>query len=134
MPSTLSNRSMSPEESLYLFHHVFLPPKLPQEDDYDPGCEMFLLDMVINALGEFRDQVTSQPAGIVTAVITMVTRLRGICGFHGDVNEVELKKALVQLAIEGKHACSRRIPRIFCQYQLQADSFLFIFAVRMLQF
>jgi hypothetical protein len=105
---------MSPEESLYLFHHVFLPPKLPQEDDYDPGCEMLLLDMVINALREFRDQVTSQPAGIVTAVITMVARLRGTCGFHGDVNEAELKKALVKLDIEGKHACSRRIPRIFC--------------------
>lgn len=36
-------------------------------------------------------------------VITMISRLRGICDFHGNLDEAELTKALAQLDIEGKH-------------------------------
>ena len=37
----------------YLIHHCFLPPQLPQSDDFDCGHEFFLLETITSALKEF---------------------------------------------------------------------------------
>lgn len=94
---------MALEEGLYLFHHIFLPPKLPQEDDYNPKYDNVLLDKVIEALRNFSCYFTSQDASILDTATRAVSRLRDIAGHHGDVNEEELKKAIEQLCGEGIH-------------------------------
>ncbi|KAF7173011.1 hypothetical protein CNMCM6106_007163 [Aspergillus hiratsukae] len=93
--------ALSLEASLYLFHHVFLPPKLPQSDDYDAGCELILLDSVIKTLQTFSALVPNQHRQVLGPVITMVARLREIRGSHGDVSEGKLKEALQKLDTEG---------------------------------
>ncbi|KAE8334599.1 hypothetical protein BDV24DRAFT_170024 [Aspergillus arachidicola] len=92
---------MLSDENLYVFHHVFLPPKLPGGDDYTAQCDAFLLDRVIHALREFKCVTRSDWSGILFDVTIMLTRLRAICGKHGAVDEVELREALEQLGTEG---------------------------------
>ncbi|KAL4812455.1 hypothetical protein BDW67DRAFT_193625 [Aspergillus spinulosporus] len=89
------------DASLYLFHHVFLPPKLPQNDDYNADCELILLDSVIHSLQGFRTFAPHQHHQVLDPVITMVTRLREIHGSQGDVSEGNLKEAFQKLDAEG---------------------------------
>lgn len=88
---------------MYLFYHVFLPPKLPQEDDYNPKYDNVLLDKVIGALRNFSCYAPSQDASILDTATRAVSRLRDIAGSQGDVNEEKLKKAIEQLCGEGIH-------------------------------
>ncbi|KIM42884.1 hypothetical protein M413DRAFT_10304 [Hebeloma cylindrosporum] len=44
---------VSIEDLLYVLTHVFLPPKLPQEDDYDAGHEFALCRFAYNASLDF---------------------------------------------------------------------------------
>lgn len=97
---------MTPEAVSYLFHHIFLPPKLPQKDDYDPLYDIALVDQVIGALRQFRDHVSSQEADICTAVVTMITRLRKTYSLHGGVDEMGLKNAQIDLSAKGRHGRS----------------------------
>ncbi|KAE8371457.1 hypothetical protein BDV26DRAFT_298782 [Aspergillus bertholletiae] len=92
---------MLSDDSLYLFHHVFLPPKLPEGDDYTAQRDTFLLDRVIHALTEFKCDAPYDCSGILFTVTTMLTRLRATCGEHGVVDEVKLRNALAQLGTEG---------------------------------
>ncbi|KAL4951222.1 hypothetical protein BDW69DRAFT_42194 [Aspergillus filifer] len=92
---------MSPAALVYLYHHMFLPPKLPQEDDYDPDLDKALLDMVIHALHGFATHLTGYEHEVIECVTAMVTRLNEVHGLQGDVDEVKLKKALETLEKEG---------------------------------
>jgi hypothetical protein len=93
---------LSPGARQYLFHHVFLPPKLPQEDDYHAEHECTLLDTVICALQGFKAYLPGQQDQIITSVITMLSHLREILGSCGDVTEKALKRALERLDSQGK--------------------------------
>lgn len=105
MPS-MSSQKMRSEASLYLVHHIFLPPKLPQEDDYKPEYELMLLEKCVEALQQFKVYVSDSEADSIAAAVTMVTRLAHICGPNGDVDEKEFRNALTQLYTEGKSAYS----------------------------
>src|SRR5271163_4884823 len=63
---------------MYLIHHIFLPPKLPQEDDFDSEYEMILLDTTIDVLLKFKDCVTYDQNGVIDSVVAMVTNLRAV--------------------------------------------------------
>ncbi|KAI9370544.1 hypothetical protein BJX61DRAFT_544525 [Aspergillus egyptiacus] len=86
--------NLTPGSSSYLFHHIFLPPELPQEDDYKAEYDLKLLDAVIYALHEFKANVPKNQGEILSTVITMVSRLRQTCGYQGDVDEAKLRKSL----------------------------------------
>ncbi|GLA78963.1 hypothetical protein AtubIFM55763_001128 [Aspergillus tubingensis] len=88
---------LSTKDTIYLLHHVFLPPQLPQEDDYNATHESALLDSVIDALALFQDYSHGQESEVVDSVKAMLTRLRATRDCHGDVNHVELRKALEKL-------------------------------------
>ena len=81
---------------------MFLPPKLPQEDDYDPEYELALLDSVIQALKLFETYAPEEQDGIFACVIEMLSRLKSQAGFHGDVNEGKLLQNLQKLSHDGK--------------------------------
>jgi hypothetical protein len=85
-----------------LFHHVFLPPKLPQEDDYHAEHECILLDTVIHALQGFKAYLPGQQDQIIVSIVTMLSRLREILGSCGDVTEKALKRALESLDSHGR--------------------------------
>lgn len=53
---------LSLEVTLYLFHHIILPPELPQESDWKAEYEDALLDTTIEVLHTFAGTVrTEQP-------------------------------------------------------------------------
>lgn len=93
---------MDPEVASYLFHHIFLPGKLPQQDDYNPAYETALLDKVIEALRLFKNHVSTQETNICSAAITAITRLKATYNHHGGVDKVMLTEALMDLRNEGK--------------------------------
>jgi hypothetical protein len=90
------------EATFYLLHHVFLPPRTPQTEDYDFEHEIFLLDEVIEALRRFRDLFTNSNFEILNTTITMIVLLKCICTSGGDVNEIELARILENLKDEGE--------------------------------
>ncbi|KAJ5471922.1 hypothetical protein N7539_008491 [Penicillium diatomitis] len=86
----------------YLFHHIFLPPKLPQEDDYCVGHEFLLTDVVIDALCQFKSYFSSDEAEVIGVALTMITRLRQVYGHNGEVDEGQFNNALKELKEEGE--------------------------------
>ncbi|KAJ5527297.1 hypothetical protein N7513_011456 [Penicillium frequentans] len=92
--------SLTLDESLYLFHHLFLPPKLPQADDYNARHEHLLLNSVIDALHSFSGYVPTADATVMPGVIEMITRLRQARNSYGEVDEEQLMKCLTELPIQ----------------------------------
>ena len=92
---------MHPEVIQYLFNHIFLPGKLPQQDDYNSAYEIVLLDTVIEALSQFQKHVSLQEADSCSTAITMATRLRKMYNHHGGMDKVELTRALEDFSRKG---------------------------------
>jgi hypothetical protein len=59
----------------YIFHHVFLPPRLPQEDDYKHGAETVLLRSVSESLTRFQRFSRPEPSPALARSRTMLQRL-----------------------------------------------------------
>ncbi|KIW82284.1 hypothetical protein Z517_05311 [Fonsecaea pedrosoi CBS 271.37] len=85
----------------FMIHHMFLPPKLPSEDDSSPDHEKALLDTTIAALREFKDLAIEDSNGAVDSVIRMVTSLSAVLDSDGHVNEGKLSDALRDLPEKG---------------------------------
>ncbi|RMZ83548.1 hypothetical protein DV738_g1146, partial [Chaetothyriales sp. CBS 135597] len=88
----------------YLIHHIFLPPKLPNQDDSSPENESALLNTTIDALEEFKKWTVDDNNAAVDAVIDMVKGLELVTDFinsNGAINERELSIALKDLPQKG---------------------------------
>jgi hypothetical protein len=90
---------------MYLIYHIFLPPKLLYEDDFDSKYETILLDTTIDVLLKFKDCVTYDQNNIINLVITIVTNLRTVrdSDTMGAVSEGKLGNALRDLCKKDKH-------------------------------
>lgn len=51
---------LSVEATLYLFHHIMLPPELPQESDWKAEYEDALLDSTIEVFRTFAEMVRTE--------------------------------------------------------------------------
>lgn len=63
------------KDILYVLNHVFLPPKLPQEDDARPDYDIALCSLVYNASLEFSPILPESQRrqwNIVTQMLNMV--------------------------------------------------------------
>ncbi|KAJ5675938.1 hypothetical protein N7462_008835 [Penicillium macrosclerotiorum] len=89
------------QEVLYLFHHVFLPPKIPQEEEYCADHEMLLIEVVLDALRSFGVFLPAKDADTFSLVTEAFLQVRQIHSRDGGVDEVELKKALGRLVKGG---------------------------------
>ncbi|KAJ5117788.1 hypothetical protein N7448_011420 [Penicillium atrosanguineum] len=108
MEDSLASKSMTLKETMYLFHHVFLPPKVPQAEDYNAQHENHLLDSVIGALHSFTNYVLTADTIILHKATQMITRLRKAHSSHGNVDEKQLEISLAELPTWGKH-CNTQI-------------------------
>ncbi len=100
-----SSNQLSSGAIIYLIRHIFLPPKLPHQDDFDSVYEMILLDTTVDVLLKFKDCVTYDQNGIIDSVIAMVTNLRTVHDSFGTVcavSEEKLASALRDLCKKGK--------------------------------
>ncbi|KAF1941797.1 hypothetical protein EJ02DRAFT_490907 [Clathrospora elynae] len=91
----------SAEATAYVFHHVVLPPKLPQAYDHDPAHERSLFEVVIQALKALNRHVKVSHIETVTSAIATVENLRGSRDGCGNVSEVQLQDLLAKLT-DGK--------------------------------
>jgi hypothetical protein len=89
--------ALSAEATTYLYHHLVLPPKLPQKDDSDPAHERSLFDMVISGLEYLMVIVDKSYVDTVTCAMSMIKNLRDSRDIYGDVSEVQLEHMLSKL-------------------------------------
>ncbi|KAJ6020467.1 hypothetical protein N7540_005971 [Penicillium herquei] len=107
-PQTILSIRARPEESRgffeYILHHVFLPPKLPDGNDYNPLFESLLLKELVIALQSFADYGNSQNpriSDVFGSLILTMNRLIGTFGPRGELLEAELTKVMATLQAEG---------------------------------
>ncbi|KAL6168631.1 hypothetical protein ACJQWK_05012 [Exserohilum turcicum] len=82
----------------YQYHHVVLPPKLPQQDDRSASHDLALIKNVIQALKVLKNHVKNEHIGSVDAAIATVENLQLCRDQHGCTNQLELQKLLGKLA------------------------------------
>ena len=63
---------------MYMFHHVFLPPKLPQKDDSDPQLEETLLDILCSAIQMFKSDAAHSQQDVVQSASDMMEVCRSV--------------------------------------------------------
>jgi len=100
MDGSSSNRTPL-DAIMYMIHHIFLPPELPQEDDFDPQHERILLNTTSDALQMFNAAAGYGLQGIIESVIAMMDNLRIVRGDLGAISEGKLESALRKLPKRG---------------------------------
>ncbi|EJT69972.1 hypothetical protein GGTG_12149 [Gaeumannomyces tritici R3-111a-1] len=72
--------------SMYMVHHVFFPPQLPSEDDWDAGLELQLLSTLLDCLESFASSFTSSSqrgaANSNAAMVNLHVVHRGAVALH----------------------------------------------------
>lgn len=81
----------STDQMMYIIHHVFLPPKLPEKSDSDPDKEAFLLGKLLDTLDIFKSYVSGDEAKTISSVTTMIRRLKDSHTTSECVSEDSLK-------------------------------------------
>ena len=105
-PSTGSR--MSSGALSYLYHHIFLPPKLPQKDDIRPEYEVLLLDLVVEVLLILKARLkqNGNDGDPLRPMISMIIDLRILVDSTGhrlSMNEERLLSALNSLCAKGQY-------------------------------
>lgn len=86
---------------MYVIHHVFLPPRLPLEDDFDPQHEGILLDCISDALERFKAISGHDEELVVQTVLPMIENLISVRDVAGTISESKLQSVLRQLHDNG---------------------------------
>ncbi|KAI1411964.1 hypothetical protein F5Y13DRAFT_200276 [Hypoxylon sp. FL1857] len=88
---------LSKEEIYYIVNHVFLPPRLPQQDDYKVEHEDNLLKAVIQVLAKFKEHVQDDVAGVVDLITVSIQTLHQSSAFSPTPSEKQLLEAFKRL-------------------------------------
>ncbi|CZS92555.1 uncharacterized protein RAG0_03169 [Rhynchosporium agropyri] len=82
--------------TLSMIYHVFLPPKLPQKDDYTPLRDSALTDMILYSLQKFNNVLCQNDN--LDHVISMVENFRAVHDQYGHVTQTRLEDTLAALS------------------------------------
>jgi hypothetical protein len=85
---------MEPSAIRYIIDHVFLPPKLPQKDDYNADYERRLVHCVRDSLQSFGALVGDEAHSAVTLVADTITNLLFIRDEDGTLSQDKLELIL----------------------------------------
>ncbi|KAH7233986.1 uncharacterized protein BKA55DRAFT_695504 [Fusarium redolens] len=83
----------------YLFHHLFLPPKLPGGDDMSAPNTIFLANFVLQTLQRFAIELGEKDTTLVQPVISMLQTMPVVTGPKG-LDHVGVQKALQCLSFD----------------------------------
>ena len=100
MDSSFSNRTPL-DAIVYMIHHIFLPPELPQEDDFDPQHERILLDTTSDALRMFKTAAEYGQRDIIESIRAMIDNLRILRDDSGAIDSGKFESALQELPQRG---------------------------------
>ncbi|KAF5494312.1 hypothetical protein CGCS363_v009327 [Colletotrichum siamense] len=97
----LANSETTPKAiALYLFHHIFLPSRLPQQSDFTPHNELALLTLICQSLSEFKRHIGPEIArSVEIASVAMQHMLQVHTPLHDAIaiDEQSLYKILSTL-------------------------------------
>lgn len=85
----------------YLFHHIFLPPKLPGGDDMSTPNTMYLTNFVLHTLQRFATELGEKDTAVVQPVISMLQTMPFMTDSNG-LDHVGVQKALRCLSFDSK--------------------------------
>ena len=106
----LTAADLSPDAVWYLIHHVFLPPKVPQADDYDASLDVTLLKAIIHGLNVLKGRLPTEKLVPINNALAMLRNMQKV-HISGNVNETELLQALASLIQDGQ-STARSIKRV----------------------
>ncbi|PKS12561.1 hypothetical protein jhhlp_000769 [Lomentospora prolificans] len=96
----MASCSQSSKKWMYLVNHVFLPPKLPHEDDTNDAFDRFLVDEVSAALDRFNDtQDSTQTFGAIDNVIEAISNLSTVHDFDINDGDITVSNAALERAL-----------------------------------
>ncbi|KAF5986478.1 hypothetical protein FCOIX_1537 [Fusarium coicis] len=84
----------------YLFHHLFLPAKLPGGDDTSASNTVFLIDFVLQSLQRFSVDSGGESAATVQPAISMLQTMRCTTDSEGFLDHVGVQKTLKALPLD----------------------------------
>lgn len=97
MESSSCNRT--PLDAIeYMIHHIFLPPKLPNKDDFHPQHESVLLKATSDALQKFKANVECDQQDVIETICIQINNLSTVRDDLGAINEGKLGSILQKLS------------------------------------
>ena len=91
----VKRQKMSSSSNLeYIITHVFLPPKLPQEDDSDPKKDLALTEQFRVALRSFQARLPGRERRRWVAPILMLSKMLGLRDTSGDILSEKVESSL----------------------------------------
>ncbi|KAL8310331.1 hypothetical protein RB597_010256 [Gaeumannomyces tritici] len=87
--------------SIYMMHHVFFPPQLPSEDDWDAGLELQLLSTLLDCLESFASSFTSSSQRGAANSAMVRRMIRQVQNHEGTLDVDQLAAALRDLGESG---------------------------------
>lgn len=113
----------SPHSSLlYLFNHVFLPPKLPDGDDSSPQYDDDLVGVVQACLSAFAETAKLSERDTILEARNTLGSLRRLRDRYGHLREDALCEALQEISSSGTttlHSKSLRARKCLIYFRLQ---------------
>lgn len=93
----------------YMVHHVFLPPQLPQADDFRPQHDTALIETMLKALSNLEPLVDDSTT--VTALQMSSVALRRLkdtfnVDAAGAIHQLRLRDLLQEVSVTGELALS----------------------------
>ncbi|RSL78160.1 hypothetical protein CEP52_017658 [Fusarium oligoseptatum] len=102
MPYTnADSENLTNKDMEYLYHHLFLPAKLPDGDDNCPKDERLLMSFVRHSLESFLMKTDSEAGAAIKACSVMIERLQKSKNAHGFLSAGGVQNVLQQLSLEG---------------------------------
>lgn len=98
--------SLSSQMVKYAFHHVFLPPKLPEGDDRSATNELRLVELVRDCLIEFlpRTDLTNHEA--IKSAVALMKNIHNATGSDGYLQEDGVRAVLKQIGPHSMLLCA----------------------------
>jgi hypothetical protein len=93
---------MDPSQSLrYIINHVFLPPKLPQEDDSHVKNDYALIEECEGALRSFQAQISPNEHWRWAACTRMLSKMLEMRDVSGDTISGKIEESLGSMVDRG---------------------------------
>ena len=95
---------LNAEAVTYLINHVFLPPQLPQSDDFNAKLESIIIKVATASLQNLLHNSNPSQQATVAAAIAMIASLGDVHdSATSSVSEDKLREALANLCQQGEH-------------------------------
>jgi hypothetical protein len=91
-------KALSQDQLERVYHHVFLPSKLPHASDEGSDIDLNLLRLTTEALSALPPLLSGNEAAAISKAITAIKNLKAVILVHGGISESELFRILDSLA------------------------------------